>query len=120
MRGKVSHKEILMYGASKMGDDIFEHYMENFARKRAQKKIMMKAVLEKGFSGHMADKEIRKYTKVRTLDIFDKHNSAYFIYGDNLLVVNLGNELFATRIKSPILAESQRNVFDLLWRVARR
>ena len=114
----LNFKEVLIYGASKMGDEIFEHYTENFARRRVKKKVLMRAVLGRDFSSHMVDKEIRKYTKVRTLKDFDSHNSAYFIYGDNVLVINLGNEIFATRVKSSVLAESQRKIFELFWRVA--
>ncbi|MCF7910230.1 hypothetical protein K9L16_00980 [Candidatus Pacearchaeota archaeon] len=114
----LNFKEILIYGASKMGDEIFGHYTEAFARKRVEKKIMMKAVLEKGFSEHMSDKNISKYTKVRVLDFFKNHNSAYFIYGNNLLVISLRNELVAIKIKSPVLVESQKQIFDLMWKIA--
>jgi sugar-specific transcriptional regulator TrmB len=114
----LNFKEILIYGASSTGDEVFEHYTENFARRRVKKKVFVRAVLEKDFSVHMSDEEIRKYTNVRTLKGFEKHNSSYFIYGDNLIIVNLRDELFAIKIKSSVLTESQRKVFEILWEIA--
>lgn len=115
----LNSSEILVYGASSAGDRLFEHYTENFARRRVKKKIFMRAVLERNFSEHMSDKIITKYTKVKTLDSLKNHTTVYFIYDDKLLLLTLGNELIALRITSPLLVESQKKIFESLWSMAK-
>lgn len=115
----LDYKEILSYGASKKGDEIFDSFIENFARKRTDKKIMLKGVFEKGFPEHMTDKKIKRYTKIRTISKFKNHNSVYFIYGNELLIITLGQELIAIRITSPLLVTSHKKVFEILWDVAK-
>jgi sugar-specific transcriptional regulator TrmB len=112
--------EILVYGATKSGDQIFEHYIPNFAKRREEKKVKMRAIISPDLPKHMVEKGVSKYTKIRTLEIFDKHNVAYFIYRDKLIVLSLGEELIAVKIKSPLIIESQRIIFEQLWKIARK
>jgi len=115
----LNHKEILSYGASQKGEPVFDSFIENFARRRVEKKIKMRGVFEKEFSKHMSDEEIKKYTKIRTNALLKEHNSVYFIYGKNLLVINLEPELVAIKITSSLLAESQKKIFEILWRASK-
>jgi len=113
-------KEILIYGASQEGDRIFDSFPENFARKRVEKKIFLRAIVETNPPEHMLDKKIRKFTEIRNLKIFDNHEVAYFIYNNILLIFSLGEELVAIRIESPIIANSQRIIFESLWKIAKK
>ncbi|MBR9701903.1 hypothetical protein GOV13_03195 [Candidatus Pacearchaeota archaeon] len=115
----LNSREILIYGAAKAGDEVFGVYTENFARKRVEKKIMLKAVIGSDVPEHMIDKDVKRFTKIRILESFKNHNSAYFIYDDKLIIITLGEELIAIRIKSPLLAESQRKVFNVLWKIGK-
>ncbi len=116
----LNHKEILSYGASKKGDEIFDSFIENFARKRVEKKVLLKGVFEKEFSKHMLDKEIKKYTKIRTSNFFKDHNSVYFIYGNKIIIINLEPELVAIKITSSLLIQSQKKIFEMLWRFSKQ
>jgi len=116
----LSEREILVYGASQMGDKIFEFYTSNFAKKRVKNKVVMKAIIESNVPEHMLEKDVRKYTFIRKLTVFENHNSVYFIYGKKVIIISLGEELIAIKINSPLLAESQRQIFNLLWKIAKK
>jgi len=112
-------KEILVYGASNTGDPVFGHYIPNFAKKRLQKKIILKAVIEPDVPEHMLEKDVKKVTHIKTLDFLRGHNSVYFIYNDKLLIMTLGQELIAISIKSKLLIESQKEIFNFLWKMGK-
>ena len=115
----LNYKEILSYGASKKGDEIFDSFIENFARKRVKKRITLKGVLEEKFSEHMKDPNIKKYTNIRTSKSLNHHNSVYFIYKEIVLIINLEPELVAIRINSKLLVNSQKIIFDILWNASK-
>lgn len=115
----LNYKEIRVYGASKIGDQILGSYTSNFAKKRAERKVKMYAIIESNIPKHMMEKDVAKVTKIKTLPLFNNHQNAYFIYGDKLIIVTLGEELTAIRITSKLLAESQRKIFESFWKIAR-
>lgn len=112
--------EILMYGATNEGDPIFGSYIPNFAKKRLEHKIKMRAIIEPDVPTHMTEKKIKKYTEIRTLKFLKSHKTAYFIYDDKIIIVTLGQELRAIRLKSPVFVESQKIIFEYLWNVAKK
>jgi len=116
----LNSKEILVYGATKTGDPIFEHYIPNFAKRRESKEVRMRAIISPDIPEHMVEKGIRKYTDIRTLKFLEDHKVAYFIYDNSLIIMTLGEELIAIKIESPLLVESQRLVFEQLWNIAKK
>lgn len=112
-------KEILVCGASKEGERVFDTFPANFAQKRATKKIKMRAIIEKNPPEHMVEKKVRKYTQIRNLKSLRNHKVVYFIYNHTLLAVTLGQELIAIKIQSPLLVESQKILFEEMWKIAK-
>lgn len=113
-------KEILIYGASNEGEKLVDSFPENFARKRVERKIKVRAILGKDAPEYMLKGEVTKYTEVKIIDLFTNYNIGYFIYGNSLLIITLGDELTAVKIKSPLLVDSQRKMFELLWKIAKK
>lgn len=117
----LNNNEILVYGGSTIGDEIFGTFTENFARRRVSRNIKMKSIIGKSIPRHMLDKSIRSLTEIRSLSLFEGHKSVYFIYGESLLIVNLGAELTAIRVSNnALLVNSQRKIFDNLWKGAKK
>ncbi|HLC90160.1 MAG TPA: helix-turn-helix domain-containing protein [Candidatus Nanoarchaeia archaeon] len=108
-------KEILVYGASHLADKILGPYTTNFSKRRVGKKIKLKAIIEEDIPDHMKEKEVAKYTSIKTSKIFKNHTSVYFIYSGKVLIITFKEELMALRITSPLLVESQKILFDYLW-----
>ena len=92
----------------------------NFAKKRVSKKIKMKAIIGKTIPLHMMEGDIKKFTEVKTWNEFEDYRSVYFIYGNSVLIVSMGEELIAVKITSPVLVNSQRKLFDSLWKIAKK
>jgi HTH-type transcriptional regulator, sugar sensing transcriptional regulator len=116
----LNYKEIHGYGASVVADRVFGSFTANFAKKRVENKVMLKGVMEKNIPSHMLEKDVKKFTQIRTLDTLKDHNSVYFIYGHKIIIITLGQELVAMRITSPLLVESQEKIFNFLWRSAKK
>ncbi|MFZ5955839.1 MAG: TrmB family transcriptional regulator [Nanoarchaeota archaeon] len=108
-------KEILVYGSSQMAEEVLKHFGENFARRRVERKITLKAILEPNYPEYMKDKKISKYTFVKKLKKFEGQKSAYFIYNDTLLTLTLGDEIIAVKIKNKDMVNFQREIFEFLW-----
>ncbi|MBI2499097.1 hypothetical protein HYV88_02545 [Candidatus Woesearchaeota archaeon] len=115
----LNYKEIFVYGGSTLGDELFGTFTANFAKKRASNKIKMKAIIGEKIPEHMLEKDVKNLTEIRRNLLFEEHKSVYFIYGNNLLIVNLGTELTAIKVaNNPILIDSQKSIFDNLWNLS--
>lgn len=112
-------KKILCYGGSIQAEDIFDGYTSNFAQRRIKKKIILKAIIEEDIPKHMLTSEIKKLTKIKTLKKFQNHKTTYFIGEDIMIIVTFElGEFTAIKIKSPTLIESQKIIFETLWKIA--
>ncbi len=115
----LDYNEILVYGAGSRGDEVLGWYNENFARKRAGKKIFLKAILDEKVPSYMVKRPVSGFTKVKHLNFKTNKETAYFIFGDFVLVVLLGEEIAGVKISSKLFADSQREIFSLLWGMAK-
>ena len=115
----LDHKEVLVYGASTIGDEVFGTFTANFAKKRVANRVKMRAIIGKTIPKHMKEPDIKSLTSIRKLDLFENHKVVYFIYGDNLLTISLEQELTSVKIKSKPITNSQRQIFERLWKIAK-
>lgn len=116
----LNYKEIFVYGASVVGDQVLGSYTANFAKKRVEKKVRMKAILEKNVPKHMIEKDVAAITEIRILPFLKNHNNVYFLYGNKMAVVTLDQELTALRITNNVLVESQKKLFSFMWNNAKK
>lgn len=112
-------KEIWIYGSSNIADKILGHYTENFARRRVENKILLKAIIEKDVPQYMKKGNVKKYTKIKTNSFFKSHDCAYFICKDFFLIITLGEELSAIKIINSNLLKSQKKMFEYLWKTSK-
>lgn len=116
----LNYEEIIVYGGSTLGDELFGTFTENFARKRLEKNVRMRAIIGTTIPKYMLKKDVRKLTEIRKIELFEKHKSVYFIYDSNLFFVSLGPELTAIKVSNnPILIESQKRIFEWFWKQAK-
>ena len=116
----LNYDEILLYGAVSRGDEIMGLYNENFARKRIDGKVILRVVADNNIPDYMTEKNVSKYTKIKKFDFKTNKEVAYFIYGDNVLIILLGSNIAALKISNKLFADSQRELFETFWRLARR
>lgn len=115
----LKEKEILGFGSNQKIDKIFDMYQTNFSKRRQENKIKLKAIIEDEIPKHMLDKEILKYTKIKQFKTKNPGKTAQFIYADCVLIIIFNQDPIAISIKNLDYANSQREVFNKLWKIAK-
>jgi len=120
IRGK--HKEILSYSIASKLEDIFGDYLKIFTAQKARTGIITRLIVPEE---KVLAKLLKKYYKGKASKLFEiktvpKEQFPFGvemnIYGNKVSLISLEEkELIAVIIESPILAKSQRLIFELLW-----
>ena len=53
-------------------------------------------------------------------DIFENHDTTYFIYNDTVLIWNYKQDLIAIKVESKMFTRSQKQIFNFLWSIAKK
>jgi len=116
-----SEKELLVFGSAEKSKEIFSHLPENFARRRADLGIKMKAILERSEEAifRITDSKISKYTEVRFLKDIKFLPSVTFIFGNKVAVITLKNELIGLKIEDKNVNQTQKILFEMMWKNAK-
>ncbi|HLC46967.1 MAG TPA: helix-turn-helix domain-containing protein [Candidatus Nanoarchaeia archaeon] len=112
-------KEILIYGAGSAGDEVYGVFTANFAKKRVSQKVSVKAIIGGRIPEHMREEDVKAVTELRMLPALENHPAAYFIYGNDLLMLTVGDPLIAIHMNNPAVVESQKRLFGILWKTAK-
>ena len=106
-------KEILILGASKSAFDVLPFYFKWYDKDRAKKKIKVKIIASEEFEKKIPLSEIRylpeKYANPLAINI----------YKDKVALILWRKNPFAILIKEEEIANSYRQYFELMWRIAR-
>ena len=116
----LKHRQIFIYGASIGGDEVYGTFTANFAKKRAKYKVKVNALIGKKVPEHMLERDVKRFTEIRTTPHLENHPVAYFIYGDEMLILTVKAPLIAIHIKSATIIESQKRLFEILWKTAKK
>ena len=106
-------KEILVIGASPSAKDIVKYYFPKYDMERKEKRIKVKAI----FTGK-ADYKI-PLSEIRYLSKEFNSPAATNIYGNKVAIILWTDEPLAILINQKEIADSYRNYFELLWRMAK-
>jgi sugar-specific transcriptional regulator TrmB len=107
-------KEILIFGAASNADEIIKYYFPRYDRERIAKKIKIKAIFNEKLKKKPALAEIKYLPKeYRT-------HTATNIYGNKVAIILWSEEPFAILINQKEIADSYRNYFELMWKIAKR
>jgi len=113
-------KEIWVYGSTKMQISLMEFYFPNFIQRRIKERIKTKVITEKSSASISINrnnkKELRE-TKFlpENLDLPNVIN----IYGDKVAILSFKENLLGIIIENKSFAETQRTIFNLLWKIAK-
>jgi len=114
-------KDILVYGSTKKQLSLLHFYFPNYIRRRIKAKIKIKVLTE-----HSKEtEELRKKDKkeLRETRFWPKGidpPTTTNIYGNKVAILSLEKELLGIIIESENIAKTQRIVFDLLWKTAKK
>ncbi|HLD02398.1 MAG TPA: helix-turn-helix domain-containing protein [Candidatus Nanoarchaeia archaeon] len=110
-------KEILVYGASLMTNELMKYYFVWYDKKRITKKIRMRMIYQKSTKTKV---EKLKLSDIRFLD--DQHigEVAYNVYGNTVSIIRWSKENpFVVMMKDKLIADAFRKNFELVWKLAK-
>lgn len=97
-----------------------KHLPEHFRTLRLDKKIPAKVVIEKSDEKVFKDPQYKKITDMRFLESMKEFPCMVFIYGNNVAIYTLKNELVGIIIRNRQIAEAMKLVFDMYWKMANK
>jgi sugar-specific transcriptional regulator TrmB len=103
-------------------NDLFEKlrfYFPNFVRRRVKSGIKAKIIQERIF--HLLEGKKKNEKELRGLRFSEKpFKSSVFIWKNKIALLTLrGDSIIGVVIENNIIAETQRQVFDLLWNITK-
>jgi len=110
-----SEKEYVAFGEDKPFQNIFGTLAEQYVRQLKERRIKERLLVPEGqkvLSG--------KYTEVRYLPQGTKIPSYTAIYGNKVAIGIFQEPLYVILIKSSDLALSYKNIFEQLWKIAKK
>jgi len=109
-------KEILIVGASKVANKILKYYFHWFNKRRVKERIKVKIIAAKG-----QDFSDVPLSEVRYIAKKYHGPGAFNVYGNKVVILHWSEENpLAILIKNKGIAESYKNYFELLWKIARQ
>ncbi len=106
-------KEILVLGACPFAKDIVKYYFQKYDSERKRKNIKVKAVFISKVSEKIPLSEI-KYLPTQF-----NSPTATNIYGNKVAIILWTEEPFAILINQKEIADSYRNYFSIMWKIAK-
>ena len=113
-------QDLYFIGARSNVKKLYSYIAENFIERRKELKIRLRGLFdskEKEDSSY-SDKEIKKLTEFRYLDNLSFTFSVTFIYGDKVAFITTKGRPYGILVKSEIIAEQQKFLFQELWKNA--
>ncbi len=113
--------EMLILGASKFSTSQYEHYWENYHKKRISKGISCRFLMYEETRGNVGRKREKwKSTKVKYLTESVVNPIRIDIYLDYVDIAIDAVAPFVISIKSKEVSNSFRNYFETLWNIAKK
>lgn len=111
-------KEVIVIGNEKNSREIILHHPENFRKKRLEKKIRIKNLLEESKIARELKND--SLSEVRHLDELKKYTNVLMIYNDVVAQIITGDQITTIKTTSKEHAKNQRIIFELMWKKAKK
>ena len=110
---QLNYKEILILGASPQAYEILKFYFKWYDKKRTKKKIKVKIIAY--------DKKITNIPLAEIRYLPKKYESpvAMNIYGNKTAIILWAEKPIVIAIREKEIADSYRNHFELMWKLAK-
>jgi sugar-specific transcriptional regulator TrmB len=113
-----SSKEILNFANSKGLREHWPEYDIEYVTERARRKIFLRGIApddESGESVKSGDKNFHRETRLLPQENFGVENEIN-IFDDKMLITSFDPKVFAILIQSQAVADTQRQIFEMLWK----
>ncbi len=110
--------EIFIIGSQENAIEKIDYRVDRFRTKRKERKIKIRQILED--SREARKEKYEGLTQVKFLKNLSNSREATFIYDDIVVHLIISHELTAIKIKSKEYADSQKIIFEELWKSAKK
>ncbi|MEI7511679.1 MAG: helix-turn-helix domain-containing protein [Candidatus Peregrinibacteria bacterium] len=98
-------------------------YDREYVAKRAEKKIFLRGLAPKDREGkkvHQEDEQYYREIRLLSRDLFptEKVENEINIFDEKVLIVSFEPHIFAIIIESSAVAQTQKQIFEILWKVS--
>lgn len=112
-------KEVLITGIDDAKyQEMLPIFMEQYFRDLKKKKIKERVITVKRKGVFLFEKDLAPTTNYRFLEATQFNPTNTFVYGNKVVIVTWGSPVTAVMIKNNQIAETYRNHFEYLWKVA--
>ncbi len=112
-------KEILVYGSTEKQLKILQFYFPNYIQRRIKVKIPTRVITEKNTRTiemlKTEKKELRESRFISDLEF----PTVTYVYGDKMAILSLEKEIIGLIIKSESISNTQKQIFEILWKIAK-
>jgi HTH-type transcriptional regulator, sugar sensing transcriptional regulator len=110
-------KELVCYGCAYRLKKELGHLPESLARRRVEKKIFLRAVMENSKEAffRMKDTNISKFSEIRKLDLMEKFTTMTIISEKSVAIISLSNQIVGVKITDPNINKTHKLIFETFW-----
>ncbi len=108
------------FGSYSLSVEVLKHLPEHSRTLRLDKKIPAKIIIDRYDEETFHKPAYKKITEIRFLDSMKDFPCMIFIYGNNVALYTLKEELVGVIIKNKQAAEAMKLVFDMYWKLAKK
>ena len=117
------NSEILAYSSIDMAHKYLDEFVSDYLKKRIKKKIRVRMVAEDTTLARKQTKkdlqELRKSVLISKKDFPSGFNNEINIFSDKIAIISY-KQMMGLIIKSKDLADTQRTIFELAWKNAKK
>jgi len=112
---------LFAYGSNKLSEKILSFYPENFAQKRLEKNIHLKAIIEpKSKFGALKNRKFAKMTEIRHNSFMISQKIGVFLTSNKVIILSMDeNEPSGIIIDNKAFYDSQKSLFEYLWKLSK-
>lgn len=113
-------KEILVYGSTEKQLKILQFYFPNYIIRRIKTKIHTRVITEKSpwtiEKLKTEKKELRESKFIPNIEF----PTVTYIYGNKVAILSLEKEIIGLIIENKAISDTQKQIFELLWKIAKK
>jgi len=114
-----SKGEVLAYGNFDIVEKSIEYQSLHWRKTRLSKNIKMKAITDRLEAEFIKDPKWKKLTEFKTLKALNKTSTWTFISDKSVVILTAKKELTGVLLENEEIADTQKILFETLWKVAK-
>ena len=112
--------EVLVYGSTAKQIQILQFYFPNYIRRRVEAKVHTRVITEKSTRTIEMLKTEKKDLRESKFIVKMDFPTITYIYGTKVAILSLEKEIIGLIIENESIANTQRQIFELLWKIAKK